>query len=75
MQPKEAKHLIRYPGLFLCDGPDRRREPEYFCPVCGAQLEGGDTLAENKDGDTVGCVYCIRYYELWEKDTNEIFGN
>ena len=41
------------------------------CPVCGAQLDGGDTLAVDKDGDTVGCVYCIRYYETWEKDIND----
>lgn len=48
--------------------PDKKSLPEYSCPVCGAQLDGGDVLAEDKDGDTVGCVYCIRYYEVWEKD-------
>ena len=53
--------------------PDKKNLPEYFCPVCGAQLDGGDTLAEDKDGDTVGCAYCIRYYEVWEKDNNELY--
>lgn len=59
--------MVNYPGFF----PDTRTLPEYHCPVCGARLGGGDTLAENMDGDTVGCVYCIRYYEVWEKDINE----
>jgi len=63
--------LTNYPGFIIGTEPDNRTLPEYFCPVCGAQLEGGDVLAEDKDGDTVGCVYCIRYYEIWEKDTNE----
>lgn len=60
-----------YPGYFPDEAPDKKSLPWYFCPVCGAQLDGGDTVAEDKDGDTVGCVYCIRYYEIWEKDTNE----
>lgn len=57
-----------YPGYFPEREPDKKILPAYFCPVCGAQLDGGDTLAEDKDGDTVGCVYCIRYYEIWEKN-------
>lgn len=60
-----------YPGYLPNSLPDKKSLPEYFCPVCGAQLGGGDVLAEDKDGDTVGCVYCIRYFETWEKDTNE----
>ena len=56
-----------YPGYL----PEKQKLPEYNCPVCGAQLDGGDTLAVDKDGDTVGCVYCIRYYETWEKDIND----
>lgn len=60
-----------YPGYLPNGEPDKKNLPEYFCPVCGAQLDGGDVLAEDMDGDTVGCVYCIRYYEIWEKDTNE----
>ncbi|MBQ9986379.1 MAG: hypothetical protein IJP38_08750 [Oscillospiraceae bacterium] len=62
-----------YPGYLLSNEPDRKNPPEYFCPVCGAQLDGGDVLAEDKDGDTVGCVYCIRYYETWEKYADEYF--
>ena len=57
-----------YPGYFPSKSPDKTLPPVYFCPVCGAQLDGGDTVAEDKDGDTVGCVYCIRYYEIWEKN-------
>lgn len=70
-QTEEGNHLRVCPAqeLYISySDPDRRTLPEYFCPVCGAQLDGGDTLAENKDGDTVGCIYCIRYYEIWEKD-------
>ncbi len=62
--------MVEYPGTIsraVCVAPDMQEEPIYFCPTCGAQLTGGDTLAENKDGDTVGCCYCIRYYEAWEK--------
>jgi len=64
---KEAKHLTGHPGYLPHGAPDNVGLQKYFCPVCGAQLDGGDTLAEDKDGDTVGCVYCIRYYEIWEK--------
>ncbi len=60
-----------YPGYFPAKAPDKKILPGYSCPVCGAQLDGGDTLAEDMDGDTVGCVYCIRYYEIWEKATDE----
>ncbi|MBR5543436.1 MAG: hypothetical protein IKU65_05005 [Oscillospiraceae bacterium] len=66
--------MVNYPGILpqaVCGSPDYEASPEYSCPVCGAQLGGGDTVAENKDGDTVGCVYCIRYYEIWEKDSYE----
>ena len=56
-----------YPENVFDVSPDKKSLPEYFCPACGAQLDGGDTLAEDKDGDTVGCCYCIRYYEIWEK--------
>jgi DNA-directed RNA polymerase subunit RPC12/RpoP len=65
---------VNYPGAItraVCGSPDFQTLPEYACPVCGAQLLGGDRLAENKDGDTVGCDYCIRYYEIWEKDLND----
>ncbi len=65
---------MNYPGFLpraVCGDPDFQTLPEYSCPVCGAQLDGGDRLAENKDGDTVGCDYCIRYYEIWEKDSND----
>ncbi len=51
--------------------PDNVPTPHYTCPVCGAELDGGDTIAEDMDGDAVGCIYCIRYYEIWEKDINE----
>lgn len=67
-----------YPGVMpqaVGGDPDMRPLPEYSCPVCGAQLYGGDRVAENKDGDTVGCVYCIRYYEIWEKDNDDNFRN
>ncbi len=51
--------------------PDMMDAPWYRCPVCGKQLDGGDTVAEDINGYTVGCVYCIRYHEIWEKDINE----
>ena len=70
--------MVTYPGVLpktVFGGPDTETLPEYFCPVCGAQLGGGDVLAKNKDGDTVGCGCCIRYYEVWENDTNEDIRN
>ena len=45
---------------------DKAVPPRYRCPICGAQLDGGDTLAVDVDGFTVGCIYCIRYQETWE---------
>jgi len=68
---RRIKALNVYPGYFPERAPDKKILPAFFCPVCGAQLDGGDTLAEDKDGDTVGCVYCIRYYEIWEKTIDE----
>lgn len=61
---------IHYPGTLasaVYGSPDRQALREYFCPVCGTRLAEGDVVAEDKDGNTVGCVYCVRYYEIWEK--------
>lgn len=69
---------MNYPGILpraVCGNPDTQTLPEYSCPICGAQLMGSDRIAEDKDGNAVGCDYCIRYYEIWEKETNDYFRN
>ena len=62
--PQETICLTRDIGA----EPDNRHTPHYKCPVCNAELDGGDTVSEDIDGNTVGCVYCISHHEVWEKD-------
>lgn len=43
-----------------CDGcGDCQEEKIYNCPVCGAEVGGGDTLYIDNYGNTLGCEKCV----------------
>lgn len=43
--------------------PDRRRDEEPICPICG---EATDTMYKNQDGEIVGCGECLKAVDAWE---------
>lgn len=43
-----------------------REESEYYCPVCGEQVE--EHLYKTNEGEIVGCENCISTIEPWEGD-------
>ena len=48
-------------GVMECTGcmdcmPD---DPQYDCPVCGAELGFDDAVYRDGDGDVIGCCECV----------------
>ena len=34
-------------------------DPQYYCPVCGAELGFDDAVYRDGDGDVIGCCECV----------------